>query len=213
MNRNGFLATAAVALMLSTATTGAHLTGFSDMVWAKGGDGGGNGGGNGGGGGHGNSDHGNSGHSNSGKSDAKEDKGASSTKGQTQKENARRDAEDKQTKKSAAASPAPSELKGLNSLKRNYNAYLNTSDPRMTAISAYVRDYAQYEIDMGVAPTIDDPVLGDEALRDALGEFTGQPVTDKTLDWAKDVLGVGTAEGKIDQVRDTLDEQAAVDSE
>ena len=57
----------------------------------------------------------------------------------------------------------------------------------------------------------------DEALRDALmdaanknrvAQYGDDYVNDDVLDWAKDVLGVGDATGKIDQIRGTLiDEQ------
>jgi hypothetical protein len=109
-------------------------------------------------------------------------------------------------RKAAAASLSPSELKGLNSLNRNYRAYLNSNDPKMAAVSAYAKAYAQYEADTGMAPSATDPALGDEALREALGEFADRPVDDETLAYGKDVLGVGTADGKIDQLRAELDD-------
>lgn len=100
---------------------------------------------------------------------------------------------------------ASTELAGLNSLNRSYKAYLHTSDPRMTAISAYAVAYAQYELDNGVEPSESDPILGDQALEDALASATKTgEVSPATLEMAKSILGVGDAEGKIDQIRATL---------
>ncbi|KAB1126059.1 hypothetical protein F4V90_02780 [Neorhizobium galegae] len=101
-------------------------------------------------------------------------------------------------------------MAGLSSLKRNYHAYLNTSDPRMTSLSAYVKAYAQYELTNGIDPAATDPELGEAALRDALEDFAGAPVTDEAFGWAQDELGVGPAVGKIDQVRDQLDSDVAL---
>lgn len=42
-------------------------------------------------------------------------------------------------------------LAGLNSLKRSYRAYMNTSDPRMAAISQFVRDSVAYEAALAAA--------------------------------------------------------------
>jgi hypothetical protein len=56
--------------------------------------------------------------------------------------------------------------------------------------------------------------LDDEDLKQALLESANQNrvaqfgenyVNDDVMDWSKDVLGVGDAEGKIDEVRDSLD--------
>ena len=50
-----------------------------------------------------------------------------------------------------------------------------------------------------------DPALSDEALRDALAGFTKDGVvTDDMVDEAKEILGVGPAVGKIDEIRETL---------
>ncbi|MBB3319994.1 hypothetical protein FHT76_007424 [Rhizobium sp. BK176] len=56
----------------------------------------------------------------------------------------------------------------------------------MTAIAAYAVAYARYEIDNGVEPSEDDPILGDEALEDALASAskTGE-VSPAVLDQAK----------------------------
>lgn len=200
-------------------------------------------------------------------------------------------------------------LAGLNSLKRNYHAYLNSQSPRMAAIRDFVMasaefdlaqeevaeataavaeaevDFAAAVIDAGLTPydgavgVYDDPTVesledrladlnaasatvapedqaafdaeiaaveglldsaeatavadaetsldeaelaaeiaavgtDDEALRAALldaandnrvAEYGEDYVDQEMIDWAKDLLGVGEAYGKIDQVRETLD--------
>ncbi|MCV9962888.1 hypothetical protein OIU34_13340 [Pararhizobium sp. BT-229] len=104
-------------------------------------------------------------------------------------------------------------LAGLNSLNRNYHAYLNSNDPRMAALSAYVVAYAQYELENGTDTVPTDPTLSDDALHDALlsaanknrVQQLGDDALDQdVMDWAKSVLGVGPSVGKIDQVRETL---------
>jgi hypothetical protein len=86
---------------------------------------------------------------------------------------------------------------------------MHTSDPRMTAIAAYAMAYAQYEIDNGTEPLEDDPVLGDDALEDALASATKSgEVTPGVLQRAKAILGVGDANGKIDQIRVSLEAAA-----
>lgn len=97
-------------------------------------------------------------------------------------------------------------LAGLNSLNRNYRAYLNSSDPRMAAVRDYAVAYATYELTNGVDTLPTDAALDDEALRAAL-EATAKPgtvVDEETLDWAKTTLGVGSAVGKIDEIREEL---------
>ena len=102
-----------------------------------------------------------------------------------------------------------SELAGLNSLNRSYKAYMHTSDPKMTAISAYAMAYAQFELDNGIEPAADDPVLGDAALEDALAAATRTgEVSPAALAEAKTILGVGDADGKIDQIRESLSNSA-----
>ncbi|RYC15773.1 hypothetical protein EUU22_09165 [Ciceribacter ferrooxidans] len=94
---------------------------------------------------------------------------------------------------------------GLRSLNRNYHAYLNSSDPRMTAVAAYALAYAEFEAANGVEAIPTDPELSDEALREALASFTKDGVvTDATLEEAKSILGVGPEVGKIDQIRESL---------
>jgi len=201
-----------IALTLAVAPLGGAVMGLSDIALAKGGNGngnsgGGNGNGNGNGGGNGG---GNSSH------------GKSSTAG-THGKSKNSDSSDRPTlksyftheKKSGAAAKtkaattsaksSKSEFAGMNSLNRNYHAYMNSSDPRMAAVSAYVMAYAEFEAENGTDAIPTDPALSDEALRDALSGFTKDGVvTDEALARAKDILGVGPAVGKIDQIRDTL---------
>ncbi len=74
----------------------------------------------------------------------------------------------------------------------------------MTAIAAYATAYAQYELDNGTEPASDDPILGDDALEEALAATKTGIVSPAVLNEAKTILGVGDAVGKIDQIRDSL---------
>lgn len=215
------------ALSMIMASSPLTTTGFDIAAMAKGGgDGGGNGGGsgegNGGGSGSGNGggngggqsgSHENRGHqsgssqpgsSQTGKSSRDGSKSGSGAKGKSGEAKAK-----SLSAKNAAAdirqkNPA-SELAGLNSLNRSYKAYMHTSDPRMTAIAAYAMAYARFELDNGIEPAIDDPVLGDAALEDALAAATRSgEVSPAAFDEAKTILGVGEADGKIDQIRESL---------
>lgn len=98
------------------------------------------------------------------------------------------------------------ELGGLNSLGRNYHAYMNSSDPRMAAIRDYAMAYAAFELENGIDSIPSDPTLDDEALRAALAASArpGAVIDDATLEWAKSVLGVGSATRKIDEIREAL---------
>jgi hypothetical protein len=94
-------------------------------------------------------------------------------------------------------------LAGLNSLQRNYHAYLNSQSPRFSPIFDYVRDSAEGVLDP-------DDVALRQALLDAandnrVAQYGDDYLNDDVMDWSKDVLGVGDADGKIDQVRDTLE--------
>lgn len=109
--------------------------------------------------------------------------------------------------------PIQAKLAGLNSLNRNYRAYLNSSDPRIAAIRDYALAYATYELVNGVDTLPTDAALDDEALRAAL-EAATKPATvidDEILGWAKTTLGVGSAVGKIDQIREELAATAPVE--
>lgn len=207
-----------LALTIAVAPVASGTLGITGAAYAKDGNGnsgGGGGGGKGNGGGRGgNETRGKSGEARSGKTE----KGSSADDTPTLKsffsfgkksDKAVKAAKTPKAEKTVTAKVHADKANtaGLSSLNRNYHAYLNSSDPRMTAISAYVTAYAQFEAENGpdVVPT--DPALSDEALRDALASFTKDGVvTDETLEEAKDILGVGPAVGKIDQIRDTLPE-------
>lgn len=214
--------------------------GSSLVAYAKGG----NGGGNGGGGGNG---HGGKGAGKSSASTSKSTSGSKRHVGQskdpiaatldnlfgkkkksdtkkavtrTERKPARKAAV--ATTETAAVKPEKAKLAGLNSLKRNYHAYMNSSDPRMVALSAYALAYAQFELENGTEVSPTDPALGDEALREALlaaanpnrvEQYGDDYIDEATLTWAKDVLGVGPSVGKIDEIRDSLAAQQAEEIE
>ena len=191
MSMNNTIIRGVLALGLAIAPAAAGMSGFATTALAKGGHGGGNGGGNGGG--HG----GGGGKSASGKS---KEHGKSSQKAQRTK------ADRSKTKTSkASVTKDVAKTPGLRSLNRNYHAYLNSKDPRMTAVAAYALAYAEFEAENGVDAIPTDPALSDEALREALAGFTKNGVvTDAALDEAKSILGVGAEVGKIDQIRESL---------
>ena len=209
-----------VALTIAAAPVASGTFGMAATAFAKDGNGNsGGGGGNGNGGGNGSGGRGGS--ENHGKSDA-----ARSGKNEKRSSADTRTLKslftfDKKSEKTAKTEKAPKTDKtakvkvtadkantaGLSSLNRNYHAYLNSSDPRMAAISAYAIAYAEFEAANGPDVVPADPALSDEALRDALASFTKDGVvTDDSLEAAKDILGVGPVVGKIDQIRDTLPE-------
>lgn len=206
----------ALALSMTFAACSIALPPSATSAYAQGGGHGGNGGGGNGGGGNGsggsNSGHsasGNSGNSGRASSNFKssstaKEKSETETRGHTQssKKNAKTNStEDKTTRQMA----------GLNSLNRNYRALLHTSDPRMAGIAAYATAYARYELEYGVSPTAEDPLLGDDALEDALASATKSgTVSPAVLEKAKAILGVGDAFGKIDQIRYSLQQQEPI---
>ena len=70
--------------------------------------------------------------------------------------------------------------------------------------------YARYEIANGTEPSSDDPLLGDDALEDALASATKSgEISPAAFDRAKTILGVGDANGKIDQIRESLENSAS----
>jgi hypothetical protein len=205
--------TTIVGLTLAIAPAGGAAVGLTSIAYAKGGNGnGGAGGGNGNGNG--------AGHGSDNSSHAKSDDAQSSdTDGSVGNvkhvtHSSKSAVASKKLDKPAVtkAKVAAAELGSLNSLKRNYHAYMNSQDPKMAAIRAYVMDYAEFELKNGTNAIPTDPALSDDALRSALAQTSKTGVvTDKTLAEAKDILGVGPAVGKIDQVRDAL-ERSTVDT-
>jgi len=204
-------------LSLALAASPATIAGIDMTALAKsGGNGGGNSGGNGGGG-HGGGG-GNSGNHGSSSQDSGSTHGNSKSQGvkgkSTEAESKSKSVKADETKVSTKEKNLSAQLAGLNSLKRNYKALMHTSDPRMTAIAAYAVAYAQYELDNGIEPAADDPLLGDQALEDALASATKTgEVSPAVLDEAKTILGVGEANGKIDQIRTSLENPAPATSE
>jgi len=215
MNMHKVLKNGIVVLALAAVSVGGGVTGFADIAFAK--DGNGGGGGNGGGNGNGGGRDSASSNSRSGAHNHSGKTRSESAKLGSGKERVTKDANRQVAKATPAAKvkpiakPAASELAGLNSLQRNYHAYLNSSDPRMASLSAYVTAYAQYELTNGIDPAVTDPELGEVALRDALEDFSGAPVNDATFSWAQDVLGVGPSVGKIDEIRDDLSAEATTE--
>jgi hypothetical protein len=232
MSISSILGRSVIALTIAVVPAGGAFLGLEGIAYAKGGNGNGNsgggngnGGGNGGGNGNSGGNRGNGGGGNhaGGNSEhgKKSDTVGSHGSHAKSKDDTRRDHPTLKSfftheKKAATTTrtrsatttrtkAAKSEFAGLNSLNRNYHAYLHSNDPRMAAVSAYVMAYAEFEAENGPDAIPTDPALSDEALREALSSFTkGGEVSDGALERAKDILGVGPAVGKIDQVRDTL---------
>ncbi|WP_428412819.1 hypothetical protein [Pararhizobium sp.] len=203
-----------VALTIALAPAAVATFGGTGVAYAKDGTGGGGGRGNGNGGGRGSSassDHGKSGDTRSekqGKAD-RTDRTPTLKSFFTFRKKSDKAIEAEKSVKTVNVNAAHSKAAGINSLNRNYHAYLNSNDPRMSAVSAYAIAYAEFEAENGTDVVPTDPALSDEALRDALATFTKDGVvTDYTLYRAKDILGVGPEFGKIDQIRNTLSEPA-----
>lgn len=95
----------------------------------------------------------------------------------------------------------------------------------MAAIRSYVVAYAQFELDNGVNAVPTDPALSDEALGAALLAVANKEIgtvqqpgdvvvaDPEVMAWAKDVLGVGPAVGKIDEVRDLMATEQPTDGQ
>ena len=153
------------------------------------------------------------GHSSNGSGQDKSDRGHSkaAAKGGDETGNGKNRSNDaKPNSKIAKADTA--ERAGLSSLKRNYHAYLNSNDPRFADVFAYVRGYAEYEVANGVDAIPPGAAYSDETLREALATAAGTTtISDASLEWAKGILGVGDEIGKIDQVRETLIDEAQAD--
>ena len=94
-------------------------------------------------------------------------------------------------------------LAGLNSLQRNYHAYLNSQSPRFASVFDFVRDFAEGVL--GLDDEALEQALLDAANKNRVAQYGDDYVNDDVMDWTKDVLGVGDAVGKIDEVEDTLE--------
>ncbi len=202
------------ALLLAVCVVPLAVAGFACTAMAKDGNGGGKGGGHGGGGGNAGGNHGNSGGQAGSSTHGTSPSRGNIAKGKSGEasDHSRGGKAERATSLTTNERKASAELAGLNSLNRNYKAYLHTSDPRMKAISAYAVAYAQYELDNGTEPSENDPILGDQALQDALASATTTgEISSVALQRAKSILGVGEAEGKIDQIRATLTSTSAVE--
>lgn len=210
MKIRSLTATATLALLLAASPIAGAAIGFLDTALAKGSNGNGGAGGNGNGNGGSHSD----GKSAHGKSDTdpSDDTTNSSTVESTSKPlSLKAHHPDKRAEKSTTSTKSQSvksSLGSLNSLKRDYHAYLNSKDPKMAAVSAYVKAYAEFEIQYGINAVPTDPALSDNALRSALEQLSNKTVTDQTLAEAKAILGVGTNVGKIAEVRDALEKKS-----
>ncbi|APO71549.1 hypothetical protein IE4872_PD01022 (plasmid) [Rhizobium gallicum] len=218
-----------LALTMTVAPLTGATVGISNEALAKDGNGNGNSGGGGNGNGNGNGNGGNHGSagSNHGKSGNAHSHSKTSSKSGAStptleslffhdKKTGKATKADKPVKSGNAAKSlknTKSDTVGLSSLNRNYHAYMHSNDPRLAPVASYVMAYAEFEKVSGpdVVPT--DPALSDEALRLALTGFTkGGVVSDDALAEAKEILGVGPAVGKIDEIRETLPDPEAVDT-
>lgn len=212
MKIRSIIGATSLGLVLAVAPMGGATVGFMQTAFAKGGNGGGNGNGNGGG--HG---EGNSGHEKSGSDDSSSTSTSAAT-AQAASSSLQAHHPDKHSGAHSASSKThvskPDEGR-LSSLRRDYHAYLNSKDPKMAALSAYVKAYAEFEMQYGTTAVPTDPALSDNALRSALAQLSNKPVTDQTLAEAKSILGIGTNSGKIAEVRDALERksEAAAPSE
>ncbi len=149
-------------------------------------------------------DGGNHGGNNSGRGKSDNGDSKAPTKGAEHTGNGKKKSDEAKREAKLARADA-AERKGLNSLKRNYHAYLNSNDPRFADVFAYVRGYAEYQLANGADTEPTGGAFTDEALREALANAAGTAtVSDASLEWAKIVLGVGDDVGKIDQVREAL---------
>jgi hypothetical protein len=93
-------------------------------------------------------------------------------------------------------------LAGLNSLQRNYHAYLNSQSARFAPVFDFVVGSAKgmTELDQDVLRQ----ALLEAANENRVAQYGDNYLDAEVMDWATDVLGVGPADGKIDEVRETL---------
>jgi hypothetical protein len=191
----------AATFVITNAIASVATAGFYSPASAKSGNGGGSGNsGNGGGNSKGSGSESSAQHASAGQSSVHAKKADDNDAGA-----ATLSSQNLKARKTVSARHLSATLAGLNSLKRNYQAYMNSSDPRMAAISAYAVAYARYELANGTEPSTTDPALGDAALQRALASATKTgTVSPAVISEAKSILGVGEETGKIDQIRNAL---------
>ncbi|MGG6896684.1 MULTISPECIES: hypothetical protein [Rhizobium] len=214
MKIRSVIGAAGLGLALAVAPMGGAAVGFIQAAFAKGGDGngGGNGGGHGEGHGEGKSDHDKSGRDRDRDDVSSTTASTATTQGTSSPFTTHhfdRDSDRHSKAHHASAKTHTEKFEGsLHSLNRNYHAYLNSKDPKMAALSAYVKAYAEFETKYGTTAVPTDPALSDNALRSALQQLSNKPVTNQELAEAKSILGVGTNTGKIAEVREALERKA-----
>ena len=98
-------------------------------------------------------------------------------------------------------------LAGLNSLQRNYHAYLNSRSSRFAPVFDFVVGSAEGMTDLDQA--VLRQALLDAANENRVAQYGDDYLDAKVMGWAENVLGVGPAVGKIDEVRNSMltDEQ------
>lgn len=207
MKIRSVIGTASLGLVLAVAPMAGNTVGLMHAAFAKDGNGGGSGGGNGGGNGSGNGGGHGGGKSGAGESRASSNSSAHKGSSTSLKSHDSNKPSKNHGEKSKTHSAKPG-TGSLNSMKRNYHAYLNSKDPKMAALAAYVKAYAEFEIQYGVTAVPTDPALSETALVSALEQLANRPVTDEELAEAKSILGAGTDTGKIAEVRDALEQEA-----
>ncbi len=206
MKFRSIVGTASLGLILAVAPMGGSAVGLIQTAFAKGGNGG-DGGGHGNGRGHG---EGKADHEKAGSEDT-DSTSANASTGQGSSWSEKSHHSDKHSKTHDETAEKHSSKLGagrLHSLNRNYHAYLNSKDPKMAALAAYVKAYAEFEIQYGTTAVPTDPALSDNALRSALQQLSNKPVTSHELAEAKSILGVGTNKGKIAEVREALEKKS-----
>ncbi|MFS8050370.1 hypothetical protein [Rhizobium sp. BR 314] len=209
MKIRSIVSTASLGLILAVAPMGGGAVGLIQTAFAKGGNGDGGGHGNGGGHGEGKSDHEKAGGNDTDGTSANASTGqGSSWSEKSHHSDKHSKTHDEKAEKHSSKLGAGS----LHSLNRNYHAYLNSKDPKMAALAAYVKAYAEFEIQYGTTAVPTDPALSDNALRSALQQLSNKPVTSQELAEAKSILGAGTNKGKIAEVREALEKKSETET-
>jgi hypothetical protein len=132
------------------------------------------------------------------KADKDSDKGGLGNKGKAAKSN-----QDEKKSGKSKDQKLTARLAGLNSLNRNYRALLNSHDPRMAGLRAFVIASANGETE-GTDDEALRQALVDAANKNRVEQYGDDYINDDVMEWAKDVLGVGDRYGTIDQVREAI---------